>query len=190
MPQSIATRVQSSPQSTDPADDASLVTRDEVDHLYREHAAHLRVTVRGLARGSEDQIDDACSFAWLTLLRARPRRRSVFAWLVTVAVHEAWRLVRRDAQHAPLHVYADASFELEFASAPERDLLAPLHARELLREVAATLPDRKRHRVALQALGFTYREIGELTDSTYTAVNRHLNEAHRLLDPLREPFDA
>jgi len=58
-------------------------------------------------------------------------------------------------------------------------------ARETLREIAEALPARKRTVIALQALGYSYREIGELLDYSDTTVNRQLDRAHRRLDPLR-----
>ena len=41
-------------------------------------------------------MQDACSFAFLQLLRYQPSRGSVFSWLLTVAVRDAVKLDQRD----------------------------------------------------------------------------------------------
>jgi RNA polymerase sigma factor (sigma-70 family) len=159
--------------------------------LYRTHAGRLWRIVRSRVRGDDALIDDACAAAWLILLRAQPRRDTAFAWLVTVAEHEAWRLARAGDAHAPL-VPALPSGDVPPLDAPgePRDPLAPMHARERLHEVAATLPERKLRIVALQALGYSYTEIAALTGDTPRTVDRQLRRAKRLLDPLREPAAA
>ncbi len=45
----------------------------------------------------------------------------------------------------------------------------------------AQLKPRERRDLALFAAGYSYREIAEQTDSTYTAVNRRVNEARATL---------
>lgn len=169
--------------------DRPRVTRADVDGLYREYAAPLRVAVRARVWGTDDQVDDACAHAWLILLRARPCLDRAFFWLLRVAAHEMWRIVREDRERAPLTALPVGLDEVDGCGS-DTDPLAPLHARELLSAVAKTLPERKRNLVALQALGYSYREIGALTGASYTAVNRHLSEARRLLAPLRDPLDG
>jgi RNA polymerase sigma factor (sigma-70 family) len=167
------------------------VLRGDEDALYRAHADRLRRTVRGLVAASDDQVDDACATAWLILLRSQPHRDTAFGWLVTVAVRETWRLTRADRTAAPVHTCAREGAGAALDPPAELlDPLAPMHARERLRAVAQTLPVRKRRLVALQALGFTYAEIAELTGDTPRTVDRQLRYAKRLLDPLREPLPA
>jgi RNA polymerase sigma factor (sigma-70 family) len=165
--------------------------RGDEDALYRAHAHRLRRAVRSLVGGSDDQVEDACAFAWLILLRAQPRRETAFAWLVTVAVREAWRLTAADRAQAPVLASEPllSDSPLEAVAAPF-DPLARMHARERLCEVAATLPERKLRLVALQALGYSYAEIAALTGDTPRTVDRQLRRAKRLLDPLREPLAA
>jgi DNA-directed RNA polymerase specialized sigma24 family protein len=110
---------------------------------------------------------------------------------VTVAVRETWRLTTGDRTAAPVLACApEDSGALLDPPADLRDPLAPMHARERLRAVAQALPERKRRLVALQALGFTYTEIADLTGDTPRTVDRQLRCARRLLDPLREPLAA
>ncbi len=51
---------------------------------------------------------------------------------------------------------------------------------ERVRDLAQLKP-RERRDLALFAAGYSYREIAEQTDSTYTAVNRRVNEARATL---------
>lgn len=42
-------------------------------------------------------VEDACAFAWQRLIECQPERTErIFAWLRTVAIHEAWRMARRE----------------------------------------------------------------------------------------------
>src|SRR4051794_8098554 len=64
--------------------------------FYARHHQQLRCRVRRHARATV--VADACASAWLALVR-RPDihlNADGFAWLTTVAVHEAWRLAHRD----------------------------------------------------------------------------------------------
>src|SRR5450755_3478526 len=60
--------------------------------LFAELHPKLARQVRRLVRTGEENVQDACSFAFLQLLRYQPSRESVFSWLLTVAVGEAVKL--------------------------------------------------------------------------------------------------
>jgi RNA polymerase sigma factor (sigma-70 family) len=160
---------------------------DEAD-LYRLHADHLWRVVRNNVAGPRERIDDACQSAWAIMLRTQPRRETVFAYLITVAIHEGWELSRRDRRQCPLLIEDDdVRGELHIeqtrgSGSPEAQVLA----RETLREIADALPSRQRTVVALLALGYSYREIGELLEYSYTTVNRQLVRAQRTLRPTRD----
>ena len=163
--------------------------RGDEDALYRAYAHRLRQIVAARTRGATpDQLDDACATAWLILLRAQPRRETAFGWLTVVAVRETWRLIAADYRHAPLTFDADDT-RLD-PPAETKDLLAPMHARERLREVVAALPRRQLDAIALRAYGYSYDEIAELTGATWRTVDRQLRRGNRALDPLREPLAA
>ena len=117
-------------------------------------------------------VDDACSFAWLQLLRRQPRRATVLEWLTTVAIHEALRLDGTDRRRAPLEAAGEPS--------TPSTTLTHEQAREAL-EVVAALPPRQRQLVGLHAAGFTYDEIAALTGTSHRAVDRHLRRARAVL---------
>ena len=58
--------------------------------------------MRRAVHGPDALVEDACQTAWVILLRAQPDRATVFAWLLTVATHEAWRLSAADRRSCPL----------------------------------------------------------------------------------------
>ena len=60
--------------------------------LFREHHPRLRSHVRRLVRTSRANIEDACSFAFLQLLRHQPDREHVYGWLLRTATREAIKL--------------------------------------------------------------------------------------------------
>lgn len=156
-----------------------VALRGDEDALYREHHRHLVLAVRRRVNLPGELIEDACQTAWTTLLRRQPDRGpTLFAWLRTVAVHEAYTLShvhRRDTQ-------------------PEDDQLARLaihdplpdqiEARRALRALAS-LPARQQRYATLKALGFSYEEIRLVAGGvTYTNVNRHLTRARARLRDL------
>jgi hypothetical protein len=51
-----------------------------------------------VVKTSDANVDDACSFAWMQLIRRQPTRATVLAWLTTVAIPEAIRLDRQDGR--------------------------------------------------------------------------------------------
>jgi DNA-directed RNA polymerase specialized sigma24 family protein len=72
------------------------------ERLFVALADQLVRTVRAIVHGPDAMIEDACSFAWLQLVRCQPDRETVFPWLTKVAVREAWRLSRRERRDAHL----------------------------------------------------------------------------------------
>jgi DNA-directed RNA polymerase specialized sigma24 family protein len=80
--------------------------------LFAELHPTLARQVRRLVRTSEENVQDACSFAFLQLLRYQPSRQSVFPWLRTVAVREAVKLDRRGRRDRRLPAREDG-VELE-----------------------------------------------------------------------------
>jgi RNA polymerase sigma factor (sigma-70 family) len=140
--------------------------------LFARHHATLRARVCGHVHTSASNVDDACSFAWLQLIRCQPRRASVLEWLTTVAIHEALRLDRSDRRLAPLEAVGEPS--------TPSTTLSHEQAREAL-EIVAALPPRQRQLVGLHAAGFTYDEIAALTGTSHRAVDRHLRRARAVL---------
>ena len=140
--------------------------------IFTSHHATLRARVSRHVHTSASNVDDACSFAWLQLLRRQPRRATVLEWLTTVAIHEALRLDATDRRRAPLQAAGEP--------ATRSPTLTHEQAREAL-EVVAALPPRQRQLVGLHAAGFTYDEIAALTGTSHRAVDRHLRRARAVL---------
>src|SRR3954471_19475236 len=132
--------------------------RGDEAQLYRQHQAELRQSVRRAVRGPEACVDDACAFAWLQLLRLQPDRATVFGWLRKVAIHEAWRLARRERRDG--HLEALPAWE-ERCGAGEIDHTVDAHDAIA---TLATLPDRQRRYLSLIIAGYSYREISHLCD--------------------------
>src|SRR4051794_39016213 len=154
---------------------------DEAE-LFRRHEVALKRAVRAAVNAPEQCIEDACSFAWLQLLRRQPRRETVFGWLRTVAIHEAWVLAARERRDRHLEDIPAWDERSAAAEAPVVEAHAALR-------ILAELPERQRRYVALLAAGFSYNEIAELHDATYTNVNKHLVRARRHLRLVHDATD-
>ncbi|MCA1701016.1 MAG: hypothetical protein LC790_19815, partial [Actinobacteria bacterium] len=127
--------------------------RGDEAELYRRLSAPLERVVRARVRGPAAAVEDACAFAWEQLLRYQPERsEALFAWLVTVATHEGWRLVRIERRAT-----AAEPRELEPVPGPERELEQRTRALEALRALAGLRPA-ERLLLALRAAGYSYRE--------------------------------
>jgi RNA polymerase sigma factor (sigma-70 family) len=139
---------------------------------------------------SSDLIEDACQQAWLILLRHQPDRGpTLFAWLVTVAVREGYRLSRIHRRERSLESAITANGE---GDAPLVDRLTAsgcldesLEARRALRALAA-LPERQRRFALLKSAGFSYKEIGQVEDVSVRTVDRQLVRASLCLRAARE----
>lgn len=162
---------------------------DEAD-LYRRYNPRLLRTVRSVIHGSDALVEDACQYAWTTLLRRQPDRDSLLGWLATVAIHEAYRLSRQALRHAALddlapglddgyafHTALHADIDLE-----QRALRNEEH--ETRRRAFARLSDKQRRYLVLHAAGYRYQEIAAANDVTYTNVNRHITEGRARLREL------
>lgn len=156
---------------------------DEAE-LYRRHHAALVRAVGRVVNAPRELIEDACQTAWTMLLRRQPERRSIFAWLRVVAIHEAYRLCRAAQREAHLEDLSEADcWEALAASGAAID--DAIEARQALRQVAR-LPERQRADFSLLIAGFSYREIAERTDGrTLTNVNKHLVKARGQLRRVR-----
>lgn len=166
---------------------------DEEDLYARHHVALRRATGR-VVNASPELVEDACQSAWTILLRAQPDRGpTLFAWLRTVAVHEAYRLLRRQQTTVSLDALTGVADDDGLSAADEwlpalsEDRLAEhLEARRALRALRA-LPARERQYLTWKAAGHSYEEIQQLADGvSYTNVNRRLVHARRRLRDLKQ----
>lgn len=149
--------------------------------LYAEHHQSLIRIVRHVVSTSDANVEDACQFAWLQLLRTKPRDDGqIFAWLKTVAIREAIRLDRGDRRPTPL----DESLAERLADPATAGPDLALETDEAL-EAVRSLPLRQRRLLGLKVAGFSYDEIGELTGDTWRTVDRQLVRARATLRDLR-----
>ena len=76
--------------------------------LFVRYGRDLERSVRARMRVPRQVIEDACSYAWLQLVRTQPERDRIFAWLRTVAINEALAIERRRKRAAvPLDALTD-----------------------------------------------------------------------------------
>lgn len=145
------------------------------EQLYQRHAKTLRTILHLHVTTTDENLDDACSFAWMQLVRCQPRRETVFAWLRTVAIREAIRLDRQQRRA----VCADLD-ELEDAALRDRrcDLDVVDEALDAL-DALGNLRERQRVIYGLQAFGYRYADIAAITGDTLRTVDRQMRRARR-----------
>ena len=171
-----------------------VALRGDEAELFNRHHAALRGAVGRAVNASPELVEDACQAAWTILLRAQPDRGpTLLAWLRTVAVHEAYRLLRRQQATVSLDALTPPSDHGESTAAEdwlpelaEDRLDTQLEARRALRALRA-LPARERELVAWKAAGFSYAEICQLAGGvSYTHVNKRLVRGRRRLRALEQ----
>jgi RNA polymerase sigma factor (sigma-70 family) len=151
----------------------------DLAELYGLLAKRLERIVRRDVRAPDPVIEDACQFAWATLVshRARVRRATTLPWLVKTAQHEAFKLARRDRRdhslEATLEQAGDGALRL---TAHDSEELAFAHDRlgQLER-----LPTRQQRLMWLQGLGLSYAEMAQQTGDTTRTVERQLQRARQ-----------
>jgi RNA polymerase sigma factor (sigma-70 family) len=147
--------------------------------LFREHHPRLRNHVARVVRTSRANVEDACSFAFLQLLRHQPGREHVYGWLLRTATREAIKLDQRARRAVPLpHGSDDHGGREPFdeRARPEVELLA---AREAV--AAAGMTAREWRIVGLHAAGLSYTEVSRVTgDSERTVQRQLLRGRHKL----------
>jgi RNA polymerase sigma factor (sigma-70 family) len=170
-------------------DECTLGRIGDVAELYARNAGLVRGQVCSGVSAPDAVIDDACQFAWVRLLHHRHRvgRERAVSWLITTALHEVFKLVRRDGHDLSLEQLLEEGGELRInrsAPAPEGTVAARLRL-ELLRE----LPERQERLMWLQGLGFSYPEMAGEAEMTVRTVERQLMKARRSIRRL-EAGDA
>ena len=170
-------------------DECALGQIGEVAELYARSAGLVRGQVCSEVTASEAVIDDACQFAWIRLLHHRHRvgRDRAVSWLITTALHEVFKLVRRDGHDLSLEELMEDTGDLRInrTAPPPEEAVGARQRLELLRE----LPERQERLIWLQGLGFNYPEMATEADMTVRTVERQLMKARRNLH-LLEAGDA
>jgi RNA polymerase sigma factor (sigma-70 family) len=146
----------------------------DVGELYGLLAPRLERIVRLDVRAPDVVIEDACQFAWNRLLHHRDRvhQDTVLNWLVRVAVHEAFKLLRRARRELSLEAASE-----EAGPATPAQLI---ECRERLAELER-LPERQQRAVWLHALGLSYAEIAVYEGCTTRTVERQLLRARQAI---------
>jgi RNA polymerase sigma factor (sigma-70 family) len=162
-------------------DECALGHIGDVAELYARAAGLVRGQLLSEVTAPEAVIDDALQFAWVRLLhhRHRVRRDRAVSWLITTALHEVFKLVRRDGHDVSLEEVMEETGNLRInrtAPAPEEAVERRLRL-ELLRE----LPERQERLIWLQGLGFSYPEMATEADTTVRTVERQLIKGRRAL---------
>jgi RNA polymerase sigma factor (sigma-70 family) len=152
----------------------------DVEQLYRDHADDLcRALRRRFRRTSvpDALIEDACAQAWAIAWDCREdiEPDNPLGWLIVVALHEVYALLRKRRREAGGELVATG-----IDAGAQADPELALEAREALRALRALKPQQC-EALALRAAGYRYEEIVELTGRTYTWVNRHVSEGKRAL---------
>jgi RNA polymerase sigma factor (sigma-70 family) len=151
----------------------------EVGELYRTFAKHLERVVRSDVQAPAAVIEDACQFAWARLVhhRGRVRRETVFGWLARTAMHEAFKLTRRDGSEVSLEAEIEAGRDTSDHRPGPPDIY---ERRERLRTVSS-LSARPQRLVWLHGLGLTYAEIANKDGCSSRTVERQLQRARATL---------
>jgi RNA polymerase sigma factor (sigma-70 family) len=153
------------------------------EELFARQARRLHAVVSRNVRTSAANVDDACGFAWLQLVRHRPPAAVAFAWLCTTAVREAIKLDQRTTRLIGLdqlaRVATDSSPRAE--SSLERIAVGE-------QTTAVRLRPREARVVGLRVASYSRDEIAELTGESHRTIDRQLGRARRKLrDALRPP---
>lgn len=167
---------------------------EQIAALYAADNDYLANIVARRANVDAQTIEDACSFAWMQMLRypsvnldTEPRYR-IIGWLSTTAVREAWRLNehQRKTDGVTEHQLGAAAVDAG-TIAPSLETIALLRDRlDLVRQ----LPERPRRFLLRLMLGYSYEEIAAAEHVNYRIVNRQVARAKRLLRALDENYRA
>jgi RNA polymerase sigma factor (sigma-70 family) len=167
---------------------AAYVNREQNAELLQQvlgrAEARLRSQARRHAELAED-AEDALQSAYLLFIERYRGNCEPLAWLYTTVKREAWRIRRRASRRRELSY--ERPLDSSGSETPWVEMLPSDHPEpeeltvraealaERQRSFAALKPDQRRA-LALLAMGFSYREICEITGWTYTKVNRSVAE--------------
>jgi DNA-directed RNA polymerase specialized sigma24 family protein len=164
----------------------AVATHDpDIELLYRRLSGRLQQIVRFDVRAPEPLIEDACQFAWGSLVHhsARVRRETALGWLAATAVHEAFKLLRQDRRELSLEDAIEGGGAL-VVDARTAGPAATVEARERIAGIGR-LPARQQRLLWLRALGLSYAEMAAHEGCTERTVERQLHHAQRALSAAR-----
>jgi RNA polymerase sigma factor (sigma-70 family) len=149
----------------------------DIESLYAELSGRVQQIVRHAVHAPEPLIEDACQFAWMrfVFLSDHVRHDAALSWLVKTAIHEAFKLIRRERRELSLEAVLEQTPEPLLRRPPPspEDLV---ERRERLETIRA-LPERQQRLVWLRGLGLSYSEMARHTGCTPRTVERQLFHA-------------
>jgi RNA polymerase sigma factor (sigma-70 family) len=166
---------------TTPGGMSGRSTARDLGELYRLFSARLLRIVRGSVRAPEAVIEDACQFAWSRLIHERDRVAPDRAagWLVTTALHEALKSIRRAGYEPSLETMVESG--IEFVSPRADRSPEPLAERRERLLTLRSLSERQQRLLWLYGLGLTYEEIARRQGCTSRTVERQIARARTVL---------
>ena len=175
------------PEAVHPPGVADPPGAGDVGELYCALSNRLERIVRLDVRASDPVIEDACQFAWSRLVYHRDRvsRDKALAWLARTAVHEAFRLIRRERRECSLDAALEQLGEADVdpTTAGPQELL---EQRERLGAIRR-LPERQQRLLWLNGLGLSYAEMAAYTGCTTRTVERQLLRAKQRMRHVAAP---
>jgi RNA polymerase sigma factor (sigma-70 family) len=150
--------------------------RPDDEELFVQHARRVHAVVSATVRTSAANVDDACGFAWLQLVRHRPPAAAAFVWLCTTAIREAVKLDRRTAGAIGLDEAAEVAADP--AMRPEGSLEVIAIGQQIR---TARLRPREARVLGLRVAGYNRDEIAEIIGDSRRTIDRQLGRARRKL---------
>lgn len=146
------------------------------ERLYAAHRQRLLAIARHNSASAEEAEEALHDTFILFIDHFRPGSGAPpLAWLTLTLKRRCWALAKRGRRSRP----GGLSLQLEQTVDPRRSPEEQVEACEAVRESAlklARLKPAERRALSLLGLGYSYREICEVTGWTYTKVNRSIAE--------------
>lgn len=139
--------------------------------LYAAFAEHLEAWTASRVQADRAVVQDACQFAWVTAATRAHVDLSgvrVHGWLRVTALREAWRLAAQEG--LALEAAPEPTGGLDDVALIAIERVADRQRRQHFER----LPAGQRQVLVLQAAGYRYTEIAELTGLTWRQVDRRL----------------
>jgi len=125
--------------------------RGDESELFARHHSRLVAQLSGRLGGDRGVAEDACTLAWVQLLRLQPERGdTLYGWLYVTAKHEACRILGLRARERAAHEAAAAGSDPRTRDPFET--ISDLERLELMRRLSA-----QRLTLALRAAGYSAR---------------------------------
>ena len=161
-----------------PSDERHRRVAPQPAALFARYDRKLRARVRSIVTTSEANVEDACMYAWLALLRHElDEVAEPYSWLTTIAIREAVKLDRVDRRTRPLPLDEYGPQERPGEELAAYDLLA--HAAAIIQEAGLTA--RQLQMISLQLWGLSYEQIAVHTGDSRRTVERQILRARSKL---------